>query len=930
MSDRLNFFPFLLIIVLLFYGPFAYPSVILEYSNDYIDIYYDFCMGSSDTYTGPDGRILPQNAFALAVPPAASYDIRLIDYKNKASNNVFKKFPPCPEYQHPVSGDGISVESPLDRILLVNHGELRFQHIITINIRPVLFSGDKSIIYNYLHFRVYFNDIQYSRIRRNYSSADHNVLWENTLQNFLLNYEYGKDFRVKQSRDRTVDYPFEIIDDLPVIQLSVQNDGLYIIKPKLFYHLGIDPSDICPSTFQIFDRRGEIPIIVHGEDTGTFDNDDYILFFGQAPRRPHLHRNILDNNTHYFLTFSRDQGRRYVHQDSFTEDHVNSFSFPASVLFEKNLIHDIYHIYNHNPHADNFFWSRIDAPAVRVFPFALFDICHSVDYFDLNIYLAGVTSLDVSPDHHYIVRLNGNIILDDYFDGRVSHLGSTSFPSYYLANGLNFLSVQAVGDTTPNNIDSIYLDWFSFDYLRKYNIQRGNLLFEPPFSPSENDPVYKLQNISSPELLLLDTRNGIIFKNYSLNFNLSSMKYDLIFQDHNASSRLTPNYYLIEREYIIRPDSAKLIDYADILCHENGADLLLIYHDKFYSAIDILSSFYEDRGFSVFPVPIGDIYAIFSFGHISITALSSFVQYVYNNWQQVPSHITIFGGATYDPMHFIDSSFKHNYIPSWGEPANDFYYALGSQHNEFLDFYISRIPAQTTAEALSYVNKVINYSYDPLSGDWQNKTLFINGGMNSSEQTIFLYQTNMIIEDFVCPSFERDYEQDCNTIIISKTTPGCNWDEYNGIIDEYLHSGVSIVNFFGHAGSMTWDCMYSTEDVASLVNAPRLPVVFSNTCFTAAFDNPTLYSLSELFTTSQPSGGAIAFVGQPLLGYMWGGYYLARQFFRHFYENAEPNIGKAVTEARLSFFLLHPEYTSMYHLTNLLGDGFADTRLFLY
>jgi hypothetical protein len=97
-------------------------------------------------------------------------------------------------------------------------------------------------------------------------------------------------------------------------------------------------------------------------------------------------------------------------------------------------------------------------------------------------------------------------------------------------------------------------------------------------------------------------------------------------------------------------------------------------------------------------------------------------------------------------------------------------------------------------------------------------------------------------------------------------------DEANNIahqnaIRQGIDDGRLIVHFIGHGGRYIWRTgppdlrknhdLFTLDDVGSLANAGRLPMVLSMTCYSAPFDNPTEDSIGEKFLR-EPGKGAIA------------------------------------------------------------------------
>ena len=107
-------------------------------------------------------------------------------------------------------------------------------------------------------------------------------------------------------------------------KIKLSNDGLYKIDADFLSDIGVNVSEIDPRKIQIYGNGGamlpehnalfryhdlvENPIIVVGENDGSFDQNDFIVFYGESPHRWELNsdnyfehvQNIYDNNNYYF------------------------------------------------------------------------------------------------------------------------------------------------------------------------------------------------------------------------------------------------------------------------------------------------------------------------------------------------------------------------------------------------------------------------------------------------------------------------------------------------------------------------------------------------------------------------------------------------------------------------------------------------------
>ena len=117
-------------------------------------------------------------------------------------------------------------------------------------------------------------------------------------------------------------------------KIKLSNDGLYKIDADFLSDIGVNVSDVDPRKIQIYGNGGamlpehnalfryhdlvENPIKVVGENDGSFDQNDFIVFYGESPHRWELNsdnyfehvQNIYDNNNYYFLHIGNSFGKR--------------------------------------------------------------------------------------------------------------------------------------------------------------------------------------------------------------------------------------------------------------------------------------------------------------------------------------------------------------------------------------------------------------------------------------------------------------------------------------------------------------------------------------------------------------------------------------------------------------------------------------------
>ena len=144
-------------------------------------------------------------------------------------------------------------------------------------------------------------------------------------------------------------------------KLSVERNGVYRISFDLLKKMGVDPAKINPQNISIFGREGgmlpqdnsiarpndliECAIRVRGEEDGTFDKSDHILFYAEGPDDYEYdvtsgffryENNLYSEQNFYFLTIGDNQGKRIGTEENLegTFPVVNTFS--AFAYYEKD------------------------------------------------------------------------------------------------------------------------------------------------------------------------------------------------------------------------------------------------------------------------------------------------------------------------------------------------------------------------------------------------------------------------------------------------------------------------------------------------------------------------------------------------------------------------------------------------------------------
>jgi hypothetical protein len=143
-------------------------------------------------------------------------------------------------------------------------------------------------------------------------------------------------------------------------KVAVEKNGVYKIDFNLFKKMGFNPSQTDPRKIKIFGNEGgmlpqanaasrpvdlqERSIYVHGENDGTFNSGDYILFYAQGPDRHSFdeereiffyEKNLYADKNYYYITVGESNGQRV------TQAIDPGNSFPIVNQFENFIYYEL-------------------------------------------------------------------------------------------------------------------------------------------------------------------------------------------------------------------------------------------------------------------------------------------------------------------------------------------------------------------------------------------------------------------------------------------------------------------------------------------------------------------------------------------------------------------------------------------------------------
>ena len=649
----------------------------------------------------------------------------------------------------------------------------------------------------------------------------------------------------------------------PSIKLELNQSGIY----KLNYtwiteNIGANPD---PSRWQLWSGSPnikEIPIDIVGYDDGSFDTEDFVLFYWDHSQLEH---NSFDTRGYVYLTVEGQDGLRISKQafddipnPIITNHHLNTYSYNE---LKFNLLHE-----DPSNSGSGQLWVGEEISNNKVT-----DIAELLEIpVQEELYSTSATIVVRSDENEQIsLNLNGKIKsatarsvdlgdVEDEFGKKVE----LSFVSGELDNsGYEELENLEVVFNKNSNQAQAWIDELAAT-TKAPMIYSGNQVIYQPIAKDEtnlgaiqsnnkNITIWKL-NIDD-ELREL----GTTIQADEILFNINGIDDRFIIFDRSDN--------------LLIPSSTQKVNRFE-LQELSTPDLLIIYHGDFESEALRLKNHRESfSGYSVAAVEDQLVYDQYASGRKTPEALRLFAKSLYVKNQRL-KYLLLIGDGSFDYNHVYSELPNEHFIPTYETvesldpleafPTDD-YFALLDEENPSsligdLDIAVGRLPVKNLAEAEAVVTKIINYDVNKATvGSWRNNIIFL------ADDEDF----NLHIDD--ADEIADKIEINHKTYIKNKiywdayaqvSTPGGNrYPEANNELNRAIDQGLLVMNYLGHGGAIGWsqERVLNVTDIESWSNFNKLPLIITATCSFTGFDDPTISSAGELALLN-PVGGAVA------------------------------------------------------------------------
>lgn len=679
--------------------------------------------------------------------------------------------------------------------------------------------------------------------------------------------------------------------DGEIYKIAVEEYGLHRMDRKFLSDLGVDVGSIDPRQIKLLGNGGgklphpnaatryddlqENAIFVSGGADGSFDSDDYILFYAEGANRKVLdvesktmsyEQNPYDTRNYYFIKISPGNGLRVSDAASLPDTDYTSSSFNDFQRLEqedRNLLHD--NIFNSGSGTE-WFGDKFGIVQERSynFPFPNRDASSPV-FLQARMMVRNASA----NNNNFTVSLGGA----SFNSNTITGVTTSNVESLYARAGEVNANTTIGGDNlavtvrynTPGG--EAWLDYINVNVRRELSYDNAQLIFRDFETLAHNSSTFQIANANG-NLEVWDITQPLQAKRQQANLSGNLLSFGT--QTGNTL-----------KEFIVFDRNGTFLNPIPIgsIANQNlhaldQIDALFIYHKDFEAAAQQLAQHRESHsGMTVALAEIGQVFNEFSSGSQDPVAIRDMARMLYQRGDPF-RYLLLFGDGSFDYRNRYGFEDNSNYVPVFETeesmapifafPSDDYYGLLdeneGGDLDGAMDIAVGRLTVASATDASRAVQKIIHYDTSPKTlGDWRNRLTFVADDEDGN--------THIRQADGIANDTENEYGNfNINKIYFDayKQQPSSGGDSYPGAtaaINSSVFKGQLLVNYLGHGGPTSWaqERVLQETDINNWQNPDKLPLFVTATCSFAGYDDPTKVSAGERIFLRQNGGGIALF-----------------------------------------------------------------------
>jgi hypothetical protein len=680
-------------------------------------------------------------------------------------------------------------------------------------------------------------------------------------------------------------------------KISITQSGVYKIDKAFLEQCGINVNGLNPNSIHIYgngegklpeansvnrtDDLAKIDVFVMGDSDGSFDDGDYLLFYGVGPSKWSVNgvgqfyenHNIYSDVSNYFIQVDASIiPARMTNQ-------VLSSAPENTIVTDYNYFSTIENdLRSLAAGGQRWYGEVFDTELSYEFPFSIPNINSG---FPVKFEVSMAANATSSSGNSQVYSVAGNQLYSATLPLSSSEYGRTVVNFDYPSPSSSFNLKIQVNRASPSIVS--YLDKITMNARRNLVYVSNQFAFRDHLSVGagnvskfviSNCPsstvVWEVTNRFSPKFIQGDLSSG----NFEFKLETDSLRE---FVAYNNTQFFTPSFV----QTVVNQNLHGL----------SQADYLIISHETFLSQANRLADLHRSNGLIVHVVTPNQIYNEFSSGMLDPSAIRFFVKMFYDRSIAspgiAPKYVLLFGDGTYDPKNRLLNN--NNFVPTYqfvqsedhiSCMVSDDYYGIlddneSMSQNDMLDVGVGRLLISSLEEAKQQVDKIEHYmkngsdlfSSSSCQASQEKKNTFGNWRVHYT-QVADDEENGYFIQFDTEPSYNyvtaNHHEMNCEKLYLDAYTQvsgagGQRYpDVFNGISRE-IERGTLLFNYDGHGGreGVAEERVITIDQINSWRNIDNLCLFMSATCEFTRFDDPSLISAGE-YVSMNTLGGAIA------------------------------------------------------------------------
>ncbi len=461
--------------------------------------YYDF------TDEGSPGSLkLPQMIILIALPQGSKSEIDVI---NKVSHTEkFILLARNPQTYLDEAGNLLYEEMDFKNLVSVPNqrfldikGYFNFRGIycaaVQLNTHFYDVNTNSLDIIDKLDIRITFDN---SNLTVGEHSEEKRSRFDNILNDVILNSDLISQFY--SSSNLQNDSLYNWIDfNGTYLKLGTADDGVYRLFKSDLENFGVNTSLINPRTFKLILKGKEIPVYVQGEADGSFDDTDFIEFYGTKNYASGNYRILNEHNqpyseyidrysdtTIYWLTWNGSLGLRPDTSNHLVQGIQDTLIYYTNIShYEQNIFLDYFTssvVEWQNPewiYNESWIWGQ-QGVGVNNQPFNVTELVSNETvkaFWRVQSYASDLPSNQNAHNLGLSINNYPTIYDSGYIDKYEQKVLVAEFSSDFLQNGQNILKTHSF-PVENSVINSLQIDWYEVEHPRYLVLINDSLKFK--------------------------------------------------------------------------------------------------------------------------------------------------------------------------------------------------------------------------------------------------------------------------------------------------------------------------------------------------------------------------------------------------------------------------------------------------------------------